>query len=183
MKKIINSLCISFCFLLIAPSVFGQQCHDYACVITKVEKFMKQSPKDYKAILDNLDSAEGYPDSKPDQLRALRRRMFVLIENEKDEAKKARDQVKLEKAKSDSLLVFIKNENDRLTDITAKATKSLTTLQGIYDSLKLNSQVDIETIKLLEKLDILRNEKVDILKSVKQTAKENVDKRLNIKKD
>jgi hypothetical protein len=174
MKKIINSLCISFCFLLIAPSVFGQQCHDYACVITKVEKFMKQSPKDYKAILDNLDSAEGYPDSKPDQLRALRRRMFVLIENE---------QVKLEKAKSDSLLVFIKNENDRLTDITAKATKSLTTLQGIYDSLKLNSQVDIETIKLLEKLDILRNEKVDILKSVKQTAKENVDKRLNIKKD
>jgi hypothetical protein len=59
-----------------------------------VEKLMKQTQKDYKAILDNLDSAEGYPDSKAEQIRGLRRRVFVLIEKEKNEAKRARDEAK-----------------------------------------------------------------------------------------
>ncbi len=55
---------------------------------------MKQTQKDYKAILDNLDSAEGYPDNKPEQIRTLRRRVFVLIENEKNEAKMANQAMK-----------------------------------------------------------------------------------------
>jgi hypothetical protein len=82
-----------FSFFL-TPSVFGQQCRDYACVIAKVEKLMKQNQKDYKAILDNLESAEGYPDSKAEQVRGLRRQVFLLIENEKNDAKRARDDAK-----------------------------------------------------------------------------------------
>lgn len=88
--------------LMLIPSfTWAQQCRDYACVIAKVEKLMKQTQKDYKAILDNLDSAEGYPDSKAEQIRGLRRRVFVLIENEKNEAKKARDEAKKEKDRAD----------------------------------------------------------------------------------
>jgi hypothetical protein len=97
MKKIIYSLNVMLSLLLFNPSVFGQQCHEYTCVIAKIEKLMKQSPKDYKAILDNLDSAEGYPDNKPEQIRGLRRQVFVLFENEKDEAKKALVQGEIER--------------------------------------------------------------------------------------
>ena len=86
--------------LFSTPSVFGQQCHDYACALFKVERLFpkgflwkKQKQKDYsygipmeKALLDNLDSAvrrdsygKGYPDSKAEQIRALRRRVFLAI--------------------------------------------------------------------------------------------------------
>jgi hypothetical protein len=92
MKKIIYLTTVAI--FLTTHLVFSQQCHDYACVITKVEKLMKQSQKDYKVILDNLDSAEGYPNSKSEQIRGLRRKVFVLIENEKNEAKIARDEAK-----------------------------------------------------------------------------------------
>ena len=57
-----------------------------------------------KALLDNLDSAvrrdsygKGYPDSKAEQIRTLRRRVFLAIEMEKEEAKKAKRYI--EKAK------------------------------------------------------------------------------------
>jgi Leucine-rich repeat (LRR) protein len=86
---------IPLLILMLIPSFsWAQQCRDYACVIAKVEKLIKQNQKDYKAILDNLDSAEGYPDSKAEEIRGLRRRVFVLIENEKNEAKRARDEAK-----------------------------------------------------------------------------------------
>ncbi len=75
-------------FSLFTTLSFGQQCHDYACVIAKVEKLLKQTQKDYGLILDNLDSAEGYPNSKPEQIRKLRRRVFGAIENERKEAVK-----------------------------------------------------------------------------------------------
>jgi hypothetical protein len=48
------------------PSVFGQQCPDYTCLMAKVERLLKQTQKNYGLILDNGDSAEGYPDAKTD---------------------------------------------------------------------------------------------------------------------
>jgi hypothetical protein len=65
-----KSYCILFaalCTFFCTPSVLAQQCHDYACVILKVEKLLKQKQKDYQLLLDNLDSAEGYPDAKTEQ--------------------------------------------------------------------------------------------------------------------
>ena len=85
---------LTFLFSLFTNFVFGQQCHDYTCVIAKVERLLKQKQKDYKALLDNLDSAEGYPDSKAEQIRGLRRRVFLAIEKEKEETKRAKDDAK-----------------------------------------------------------------------------------------
>jgi Leucine-rich repeat (LRR) protein len=121
---------IPLLILMLIPSfTWAQQCRDYACVIAKVKKLMEQTPKDYKAILDNLDSAEGYPDSKAEQIRGLWRRVFVLIENEKNEAKRARDEAKKQTE-------IAQNERDRadnaLIQANTERAKTIATLNKIY---------------------------------------------------
>lgn len=81
----------AFALSFSTTKISGQQCYDYNCVISKVEKMLRLPQKDYQAILDNLESAEEYQDSKPEQVRALRRKAFTAIEKEKEAAKNARD--------------------------------------------------------------------------------------------
>jgi hypothetical protein len=82
------TLHLSFC----TPSVSGQNkpCNNFACAYVKAENFLKQAA--YQKALDNLDSAEGYltdtNTKEKEQIKQLRRRLFVAIEKEKEDAKK-----------------------------------------------------------------------------------------------
>jgi hypothetical protein len=71
-------------------------CYDFDCAYKKAESLLNASK--YQAALDNLDSAEGYLTDKntkeKEQIKNLRRRLFVKIEQEKEDAKKARDEAK-----------------------------------------------------------------------------------------
>jgi hypothetical protein len=136
MKKTHYILLIAHSLFLATPSVFGQQCRDYACVIAKVEKLMKQNQKDYKVIMDNLESAEGYPDSKAEQIRGLRRRVFVLIENEKNEAKRARDEAKKQTDIAQKAFAQVEIEKEMViaekTKTQAAESKAKAVLDKIY---------------------------------------------------
>jgi hypothetical protein len=163
---------IPLLILMLIPSfTWAQRCNDYACVIAKVEKLMKEKEKNYKAILDNLDSAEGYPDSKAEEIRGLRRRVFVLIENEKNEAKKQTKLAKLAEAKSDSLFQIAENQKiialkqtdsikialGRITNIKGHIKIALDNLQSTKDSL--NTQKDYGT-QILSDVSQFSNPKV-----------------------
>ena len=77
---------------LCTPSVSGQNkpCNNFDCAYKKAENFLKQAA--YQKALDNLDSAEGYltdtNTKEKEQIKQLRRRLFVAIEKEKEDAKK-----------------------------------------------------------------------------------------------
>lgn len=118
--------------VLSLPQAFAQApCRSYDCVIKKVETHLKK--KEYQDALNNLESAEGYPNKKPDQIRTLRNQLFTAIESDRVAAVQA--QVRAEKAekaaktaqkatekalaKADSALVVIKAEqekNERIID-------------------------------------------------------------------
>jgi hypothetical protein len=134
MKKIHHLLLsLTLLFSLFTLHLQGQKpCNNYACVIEKVERLMKQSQKDYKAILDNLDSAEGYPDSKAEQIRGLRRQAFILIEKEKDEAKKAKEDAEIQKKEAERQTLIAKLEklkSDSLIKVTEGQKKSANMLR------------------------------------------------------
>ena len=84
--------------LFCTPSVSAQNkpCNNFTCAYLKAETFLKQAA--YQKALDNLDSAEGYltdtNTKEKEQIKQLRRRLFVAIEKEKEDAKRARDEAK-----------------------------------------------------------------------------------------
>ena len=87
-------------FTLFTVKVAGQAtkpCYDFDCAYKKAESLLNASK--YQSALDNLDSAEGYLTDKntkeKEQIKQLRRRLFVKIEQEKEDAKKARDEAKM----------------------------------------------------------------------------------------
>jgi formylglycine-generating enzyme len=86
MKNTRRFLFIFFLFLIMPPSVFGQKCSDYDCVIRKVKKAMVD--KNYRLAFEQLESAEGYPSKNPIQIAEFRKQLFNAIEKEKDEAKR-----------------------------------------------------------------------------------------------
>jgi hypothetical protein len=162
--------------MLIPSFTWAQQCRDYACVIAKVEKLMKEKEKNYRAILDNLDSAEGYlkdtNTQEKEDIKKLRRRVFVLIENEKNEAKKQTKLAKLAVAKSDALFKIAENQKiialkqtdsikialGRITNIKGYIQIALDNLQSTKDSL--NTRKDYET-QMLSDVSQYSNPKVD----------------------
>ena len=83
---------------LVTQNIAAQQCSDYPCVIKKVKRFI--ADKKYTDAFDNLESADGYPAKKTEEITALRKQLFAAIEKEKNEAKKAR--VEAEKAKDEA---------------------------------------------------------------------------------
>ncbi len=98
MKQYMTLFALLFA-LFCTPSVFGQQnkpCNNFDCAYKKAENFLKQAA--YQKALDNLDSAEGYltdtNTKEKEQIKQLRRRLFVAIEKEKEDAKRARDEAK-----------------------------------------------------------------------------------------
>jgi WD40 repeat protein len=75
---------------LCPPSVLGQACSDYACVIRKVKKAM--TDKNYRLAFEQLESAYSYPDKEKHEteISGLRKQLFDAVEKEKDEAQKQR---------------------------------------------------------------------------------------------
>jgi hypothetical protein len=121
--------------MLIPCFAWSQQCHEYKCVISKVEKLMKKTQKDYKAILDNLDSAEGYPDSKAEQIRTLRRKVFIMIENEKNEAKRAKDEAKKQTELAKNALVQLEIEKQTAIAEKTKAQVAEVKAKAVIDKI------------------------------------------------
>ena len=72
-------------FLFTPQNIAAQQCSDYPCVIKKVKRFI--ADKKYTDAFDNLESADGYPAKKAEEISALRKQLFAAIEKEKNEAK------------------------------------------------------------------------------------------------
>ncbi|MBL7817504.1 MAG: leucine-rich repeat domain-containing protein [Saprospiraceae bacterium] len=91
-------LLIAFLLWISLPSVMGQNkpCNNFDCAYKKADNLLKN--KEYQKALDNLDSAEGYltdtNTKEKEQIKQLRRRLFVAIEQEKEDAKRARDEAK-----------------------------------------------------------------------------------------
>ena len=85
-------LLITIHLSLFTLKVSGQNkpCNNFTCAYLKAENFLKQAA--YQKALDNLDSAEGYltdtNTKEKEQIKQLRRRLFVAIEKEKEDAKK-----------------------------------------------------------------------------------------------
>ena len=79
--------------LFIQQKVSAQQCSDYPCVIKKVKRFI--ADKKYTDAFDNLESADGYPAKKADEISALRKQLFAAIEKEKKAALKAVEQMQV----------------------------------------------------------------------------------------
>jgi tetratricopeptide (TPR) repeat protein len=125
--KIHHLLLYTILFSLFTQNVSGQTnkpCNNFDCAYKKAENFLKQDA--YQKALDNLDSAEGYltdtNTKEKEQIKQLRRRLFVAIEKEKEKAKKAtveaERQYKIaqrEKQKADILLENMKKYNKRLS--------------------------------------------------------------------
>lgn len=147
--------------LFSTPSVFGQQkscnskCNTYTCVIDKIECLMKQSQKDYKTILDNLDSAEGYPDSKAEQIRNLRQRAFIAIEKQRLEVvsqkkivrNKAKE-IELAKLMSDSVSSLNGTLKYKFENAKAQFHKS----DSIFKLIELQKIIVKEGIVEIEKI-------------------------------
>jgi hypothetical protein len=74
----------------------NKPCNNFDCAYKKADNLLKN--KEYQKALDNLDSAEGYltdtNTKEKEQIKQLRRRLFVAIEKEKEDAKRARDEAK-----------------------------------------------------------------------------------------
>ena len=102
--------------LFCTPSVSGQNkpCNNSACAYLKAENFLKQAA--YQKALDNLDSAEGYltdtNTKEKEQIKQLRRRLFVAIEKEKEDAKRARDEAKRQTKIAKNALVQMEIEKE-----------------------------------------------------------------------
>ena len=101
---------------LFTQKIAAQQCSDYPCVIKKVKRFI--ADKKYTDAFDNLESADGYPAKKADEISAHRNQLFAAIEKEKDEAKKAR--VEAERAKDEAKKALEQVEIEKQTAITEK---------------------------------------------------------------
>ena len=97
-----------FCFFVITPSVFGQNCSDYGCVIKKVNKAI--DAKNYKLAFEQLESAGGYPNKNESEINGLLKRLFSAVEKEKQDAVKARDDAK----KQSDLAKAVKRKQKRL---------------------------------------------------------------------
>ena len=126
-------------FTLSTIKVFGQTnkpCNNFDCAYKKAENFLKQAA--YQKALDNLDSAEGYltdtNTKEKEQIKQLRRRLFVAIEKEKEDAKRARDEAKrqTEIAKKALAQVEIEKENANSAEKTKAAKCKEAKAQGSF---------------------------------------------------
>ena len=110
--------------LFCTPSVSAQNkpCNNFTCAYLKAENFLKQAA--YQKALDNLDSAEGYltdtNTKEKEQIKQLRRRLFVAIEKEKEDAKRARDEAKRQTGIAQKALAQADNARQKAQDVLDK---------------------------------------------------------------
>ena len=103
--------------LLLAAALPAQQpCRAYACAIERAEAAL--TGKRFQEAFNYLESAEGYPDAKMEAIRALRKRLFAAVEQEKVEAQRA-------KAQTQNTLEQLAVEQEKTAAALAKADSAL----------------------------------------------------------
>jgi hypothetical protein len=125
--KLSDLLFFIILFTLCGIKVSGQTtkpCYDFDCAYKKAESLLNASK--YQSALDNLDAAEGYLTDKntkeKEQIKQLRRRLFVKIEQEKEFAKKARNEAKKQTNIAKKALAQV--EIEKQSAIAAEQTKA-----------------------------------------------------------
>ncbi len=165
MKKRVIQLI--FILGLITPSVAQKNCIEYRCMIERVDNAIKR--KDFKSAFKDLEAAAGYSDSKADEVAKFRKMLFDAIENEKQEAIKARDDAKKQTEIAKKALVQVEIEKQ-----TAFAEKNKAdSLFNIAEKQKLIAQKQTDSTKIaLQKADFLFN----IAEAQKKRAQAVLDK-------
>ena len=146
--KIQLLLLFTFLLSLFSLKVSGQTnkpCNNFECAYKKAENFLKQAA--YQKALDNLDSAEGYltdtNTKEKEQIKQLRRRLFVAIEKEKEDAKKAKREAVVQKQ-------IVEQRTIELEKALAKNQKIIDALYFYKDKYALvyqNAETDGEYVK------------------------------------
>ncbi|GJM34810.1 MAG: hypothetical protein DHS20C18_38110 [Saprospiraceae bacterium] len=80
--------------------------------------------KDYRRAFEQLESAEGYPKKDPTIISELRKRLFYLIENEKDEAKRQKERADINAKNAGEAALTAEKERNRAEIEAKKARQS-----------------------------------------------------------
>jgi hypothetical protein len=155
MKRLLYSLFIFSFSLLCTPSVFGQKCSDYDCVIRKVKKAM--SDKNYRLAFEQLESAEGYTNKNATEVVKLRKDLFNAVEKEKEEAKKQKERAdnNTEEAKKQTILAKKIARQSKSKELATKAILESTkkyvkdetiALRLAYTALEIDSSKEVRNI-------------------------------------
>jgi multidrug resistance efflux pump len=98
--------------LFSTPSVLtAQNCQDYTCNIAKARTAL--SHKKFKEAIDYCKAAKAYPNAHIAEADAVIYQIFVAIEKEKEEAKKARDEANRQRDIAKNALAQVEIEFDR----------------------------------------------------------------------
>ena len=172
MKRLLFSLFIFSFSLFCTPSVFGQKCSDYACVIANVKKAM--SAKNYRLAFEQLESAEGYPNKNAIEITKFRTQLFDAVENEKERAESERRKAIAQKDSTEK-------EKKRFEKLKMRADTIIVALstyliesgvnQTTIDSLVNDYHTDVGIIALYKKVQLninkLRKENIELSNELK----------------
>ena len=122
-------LCLLLC--VATPSVFGQTCNDYPCVIRKVKKAMES--KNYKYAFEQLESAGGYPSKNDAEITKLRKTLFGAVEKEKMEAQKQK-LIAEENARKAQLNYEVAEKEKQITIRNARAIENSAVYMNLVSS-------------------------------------------------
>ena len=150
-------LILFFCFLISTPSVFGQTCNDYPCVIRKVKKAMES--KNYKYAFEQLESAKGYSNKNEGEMSELLKLLFNAVEKEKQNAITSRDDAKKQKEIAEKASIEISKQIEVIKTEKAINEKYATPIKskdlagdGLFHSLNNNPTLGLrlayEAIKI-----------------------------------
>jgi hypothetical protein len=161
MKNVQVILSIVFLSLIAIPSLLGQKCRDYSCVIGRVKKALAE--KNYREVFRQLESADGYGNKNSDEIAKLRKVLFDAVENEKQDAIKAKNEAKkqTELAMAATKQAELQAENaivqrdsakearieaNRLKDLSIKAQDSIKNILGTLRKFN-NKENDLKKYK------------------------------------
>ena len=137
-------------FSFFTQIVSGQNkpCNNFDCAYKKAENFLKQAA--YQKALDNLDSAEGYltdtNTKEKEQIKGLRRRLFVAIEKEKEDAKRARLESEKQKKEAEKQTIIANYERNNAVKVSRKAKSKELAAKALL--LFVNKEEKDETVAL-----------------------------------
>lgn len=125
-------------FSFFTQIVSGQKpCNNFDCAYKKAENFLKQAA--YQKALDNLDSAEGYltdtNTKEKEQIKQLRRRLFVAIEKEKVKAQKATKEAKRQTEIAKKALAQVEIEKEKANLAFLQADSARTKAEAVLDKI------------------------------------------------
>ena len=129
MMKIRHFLCLlGFCLMLSTPSVFGQSCSDYACLIKKVGKAI--SDKNYQIAFDNLEAADGHPNKDVMEIKKFRKQLFNAIEKGRKEALLAKDEAEKQSDRAENAIIEAKkSEKEAISSKLAANVREMISLE------------------------------------------------------